>query len=78
MHSTYYVYECSEHGPFEIPLPFGSEVPWWSLCPYMKEHDHKQCTEAPCKYACMRSSPRVLTPPSSVIVEGGTGARKSR
>ena len=76
-HSARYVYDCWVHGKFDVPLPFGSEVPQWSLCPHMDEHDHEQCREAPCKYACLRSSERVHTPPSSVTVKDGTGARRN-
>ncbi|KKK91894.1 hypothetical protein LCGC14_2708380 [marine sediment metagenome] len=72
-----YIFRCPKHKEFEVLLRFGDEVPQWTLCPRMtRKHDHEQCRAAPCEYACMLSSKRVLTPPSSVTVKGGTGARK--
>ncbi len=69
-----YVYECSVHGRFEVSLRFGSTVPLTQRCGY-PWCTHNGCMNR-CEDECGRESKRVLTPPSSVTVKGGTGARK--
>ncbi len=55
-----YVYECRDHGRFEVPMRFGGDVPTAWKCP-----------------SCRLRGKRVILPPAAVLIEGGTGARRS-
>ena len=60
-----YTYNCPRHGEFDHTV-WGVAVvgiPKSMPCPKLNPK-------------CERSSPRVLTLPATVIVEGGTGARR--
>ena len=79
----WYAYVCPEHGEFTVRLSFNDEIPKWSLCPFMGQHDHDQCHEAPCKYACAQSSLYVLSVPAFIKVkrsweEQANAARSTR
>ena len=60
---------CSEHGEFILYLSFDDEIPKFSLCPHMEEHDHDQCHESPCKYACLQSCAHVIGAVADVYVK---------
>ena len=79
----YHAYVCSDHGEFTIRISFEDEIPEWSLCPFMEEHDHEQCREAPCEHACVRSCPRGVDLPVPIKVkrsweEQANAARSTR
>ena len=65
-----YIYTCPEHGEFEVQLKFGSDIPTMWKCPIAVEWDGVGGV------FCDERSPRKLTAPVAVIVEGGTGARR--
>lgn len=51
-------YTCPVHRVFTVEISIHDEIPQWSLCSHMDEHDHEGClNELPCKYTCMESSP---------------------
>ena len=62
-------YRCDTHGEFILYLSFDDEIPKFSLCPYMKEHDHEQCHESPCKYECQQSCAHVIGAVAEVHVK---------
>jgi len=65
----FYAFVCPIHGEFTVRFSFKDRIPEWSLCPHVDEHDHGRCREAPCEYACMRSSPHVISAPGVVKVK---------
>jgi hypothetical protein len=65
-----YVYECPDHGRFEVPLKFGGDVPTSMPCPVGPE-PFSQST------VCGAESKRIILPPAGVHVQGGTGARSA-
>ena len=62
-------YICNTHGEFILYLSFNDEIPKFSLCPHMEEHDHEQCHESPCKYACLQSCAHVIGAVADVYVK---------
>ena len=64
------VYECPEHGEFELTLKFSDDVLTELPCPSSPE-PWSQTT------ACGLPSRHVIKPIAAAIVEGGTGARRS-
>ena len=65
----YHTYVCPDHGEFTIQISFKDEIPKWSLCPRMEKHNHEKCNEAPCKHACLRSSPKGVDLPAVIKVK---------
>ena len=79
------VFECPEHGEFQITLKFSDHVPRFKLCPAMVKyhglHDktnNRGCnTQSQCStHKCNWRSKHIIKPVAGVIVEGGTGGGK--
>ncbi len=78
------VYECPDHGDFEITLKFSDKIPKYKLCSHVIEYcnpawhkgtDH--CDSDSCaSYPCGNRSPHVTRPIAAAIVAGGTGGGK--
>ena len=66
------IYECPEHGEFDVHLSFKDRIPGTWSCP------NKCPFDDPCADVCGVDSKHVLKPPAAIIVSGGTGAGSGR